>query len=280
MRSATALCMDAIGTARAHMARRPVFACEYDELSEDNPLNRIVKAACLVLARHGRVKAERREDLIGQLRYLASVSDIDLRTVQWGAIRLTRESQSYRLLLGVCELLAKGLLQTDEDGTVSLAEFVSDERMHWLLEHFILEYYRQKHPELRTSAPQVPWALGDGQRSMLPVMQTDITLRRGRRTLIIDAKCYSHNTQGNYDAHTIHSANLYQIFAYVKNKQERLGTSHEVSGMLLYARTDESVQPEGSYLMSGNRIEVGTLDLSREFKEIATQLDNIAGKRT
>ena len=268
--------LDVMGTADARMARRPVVACEYDELTEDNLINRVVKAACLTLARHGRVDLKRREELLKQARYLAGVGDIDLRAVSWGAIRLTRENQSYRLLLGTCELLAKGLLQTGEDGKVRLAEFVSDERMHWLYEHFILEYYRQEHHELKASAPQVPWALDDGQGSMLPVMQTDITLRRGTSTLIIDAKYYSHNTQGNHDVRTIHSANLYQIFAYVKNEQERLGPGHEVSGMLLYARTDEAIQPEGSYLMSGNRIEVRTLDLSKEFKEIATELDGIA----
>ncbi len=271
--------LDIMGTVRVRMARRPVVACEYDELTEDNVVNRVVKAACLTLARQGSVKLERREELLRQARHLSGVGDVDLRTVQWRSIRLTRENQSYRLLLGVCELLAKGLLQTEEDGSVRLAEFVSDERMHWLYEHFILEYYRQEHPELSASAPQVPWALDDGQGSMLPVMQTDITLRQGRRTLIIDAKYYSHNTQASYSAHTIHSANLYQIFAYVKNEQERLGPRHDVSGMLLYARTDEAVQPEGSYLMSGNRIEVQTLDLGQEFRGIAAQLDDIALRR-
>ena len=51
---------------------------------------------------------------------------------------------------------------------------------------------------------------------------------------------------------------------------------HEVSGMLLYARTDEAVQPNNSYHMSGNRISVRTLDLNCEFSEIAMQLDKIA----
>lgn len=46
--------------------------------------------------------------------------------------------------------------------------------------------------------------------------------------------------------------------------------------MLLYARTDEEVQPDGTYQMSGNQISVRTLDLSREFTEITAQLDAIA----
>ena len=39
-----------------------------------------------------------------------------------------------------------------------------------------------------------------------------------------------------------------------------------------YAKTDESVQPNGAYLMSGNKISVRTLDLDCEFSEIANSL--------
>ena len=111
---------------------------------------------------------------------------------------------------------------------------------------------------------------------MLPVMQSDIMLSKGNRTLIIDAKYYAHNTQAQYDAHTLHSGNLYQIFTYVKNKDAEYGDApHEVSGMLLYARTDEQVQPDHVYQMSGNKISARTLDLNCPFQEIAARLDDI-----
>ena len=42
-----------------------------------------------------------------------------------------------------------------------------------------------------------------------------------------------------------------------------------------YAKTDEEIQPNGSYLMSGNRISVKTLDLNCEFERIVDQLDEI-----
>ena len=35
--------------------------------------------------------------------------------------------------------------------------------------------------------------------------------------------------------------------------------------MLLYAATDETIQPDSSYQMSGNKISVKTLDLNRDF---------------
>ena len=74
--------------------------------------------------------------------------------------------------------------------------------------------------------------------------------------------------QRQFDKRTVHSNNLYQIFAYVKNKEADLAeVPHEVSGMLLYARTDKDKQPDGVYQMSGNQISVRTLELSLSFEK-------------
>ena len=51
---------------------------------------------------------------------------------------------------------------------------------------------------------------------------------------------------------------------------------HKVSGMLLYAKTDEEIQPDNVYQMHGNQITVRTLDLNKPFAEIAEQLNTIA----
>lgn len=45
--------------------------------------------------------------------------------------------------------------------------------------------------------------------------------------------------------------------------------------MLLYAKTEEEIQPDQKYKMSGNRISVRTLDLNLDFSEIRKQLDDI-----
>lgn len=66
-------------------------------------------------------------------------------------------------------------------------------------------------------------------------------------------------------------------YIYVKNKESSLkNVLHHVSGMLLYAKTDEEVLPNNNYLMDGNLIMVRTLDLNLEFDFIAKQLNKIA----
>lgn len=67
----------------------------------------------------------------------------------------------------------------------------------------------------------------------------------------------------------------YQIFTYVKNMAINKGSDITVSGMLLYAKTDNGIQPDQKYQMSGNQISVLTLDLNIEFVDISNQLNSI-----
>ena len=170
------------------------------------------------------------------------------------------------------------MLLTTEKGDYKLSTFIKPELMSRLYEKFILEYYNQEYKELDASASQIPWGLDDGIGTMLPIMQTDITLTQGEKTLIIDAKYYSSTLQQHYDRMTIYSKNLYQIFTYVKNKEYELKDKpHDpIAGMLLYAKTDEETYPDNDYKMSGNEIGVHTLDLNVEFSGIREQLDGIA----
>ena len=74
----------------------------------------------------------------------------------------------------------------------------------------------------------------------------------------------------------MHSNNLYQIFTYVKNKEFELkDCEHTVSGMLLYAQTDEDVIPNNTYQMSGNQISVRALNLNQNFSKISENLNSI-----
>ena len=250
------------------------LVCTYDEFSPDSYMNRILKTTMELLLRYDILKI-RKKELRNLLLYFKDIKTIDIYNINW-KFRFHRNNQSYQMLMSVCYLILKGLLQTTADGSVKLMQFLDEQRMCRLYEKFILEYYKKEHPEIKASASQISWQLDDEFSSMLPIMQTDIMLSKENTTLIIDAKYYTHTTQTQYSSNTLHSGNLYQIFTYVKNKDAEYGeVPHTVSGMLLYAKTDEIVQPNQIYHMSGNKISVRTLDLNQPFKEIANQLDDI-----
>lgn len=253
------------------------LVCSYDVFSENCYINRILKTTMEFLI-HSDIAKARKKELRKLLVFFGGVDPLDIHTINW-KIQYNRNNQTYRMLISVCYLVIKGLLQTNTDGTTYLMDFLDEQRMCRLYEKFILEYYRKEFPQLSVNASQIAWALDDGIGEMLPVMQTDIMLAKDGRVLIIDAKYYSHTIQTQYNTRTLHSNNLYQIFTYVKNKDaELVGAPHEVAGMLLYAQTDEDVQLSNTYQMSGNKISIKTLNLNCKFSEIASQLNEIVNE--
>lgn len=253
---------------------RQRLVCTYDEFSINCKINQILKSTILLLMK-ANIAKERRRAMRKLLVYFEEVDTIPLSGVNWH-MRFHRNNQSYRLLMGVCYLTAKGLLQSGQDGHVRVMDYLDEQRMCRLYEKFILEFYRREYPQFSASASKIDWQLDDDMGDLLPEMRSDITLTQGNRVLIIDAKYYANILQMQFDVPKIHSANLYQIFTYVKNKEAELANGpHEVSGMLLYAKTDTEMLPHQQYRMSGNRIAVQTLDLDCDFSEIAHQLGEI-----
>lgn len=248
--------------------------CTYDEFSVNSYMNQIIKATIELLF-HADISKTRKRQLRKLLVFFGEVENLDVHTINWN-LKYKRNNQTYRMLISICFLVVKGLMQTNSDGLMCLMDFLDEQRMSRLYEKFILEYYRKEFPQISTSASRIPWAVDDGMRAMLPVMQSDIMLSFEDKVLIIDAKYYSHTTQAQYDVNKVHSNNLYQIFTYIKNKDFELAeVPHVVSGLILYAKTMEAVQPNNTYLMSGNKISVKTLDLNCDFTDIAGQLNKI-----
>ena len=254
------------------------LVCSFDDFSVNSYMNRILKTTMSLLL-HSDISKTRKKELRKILVFFVDVEPLEIHLIDW-KLQYARNNQSYRMLISICYLVIKGLLQTNSDGTTRLMDFLDEQRMCRLYEKFILEYYRKEFPQISVSSSQIPWALDDETSAMLPIMQSDVMLTYGDKILILDAKYYSHATQTRYDARTLHSNNLYQIFAYVKNKDSELaGTSRVVSGMLLYAQTDVEAPLDHTYRMSGNKICVKTLDLNCEFSKIAEQLNKIASEQ-
>ena len=241
--------LDMQETIRNRIQRKQKLACEFDELSENNLFNQILKTTLHYLVRDNGVASDRKAALKKLLVFFDRIDLLDPSGISWSRLHYQRNNRNYELL------------------------------MARLYERFILEYYRQHHTYLNeVKAAQVKWDLvGDNSDSMirfLPIMQTDIFLRMKEKILILDAKYYGRTLQHQYDKYTLHSGNIYQIFTYVKNQDK--GNTGNVAGILLYAKTDEAITPDCMFNMGGNLIGAKTLDLNADFKAIAAQLDRIA----
>lgn len=249
--------------------------CNYDELSVDNPYNQVIKTTLQYLSKCSDVEEGRKQTIRQILHFFASIKTIDMSSFRIEQFRFDRNNQSYQFIVYICFFIYQEMLMTTEEGIYKLRS-LSDDQMARLFEKFVLEYYKKHHPETKPHAAKIEWNIikENSINCILPIMQTDIVLSIGDRTLIIDTKYYSYTLQSNFDSRKIHSGNLYQIYAYVNNYD--VGHTGKVDGMLLYAKTqDEPLLDNKETFSDGNVIYFRTLDLNRDFREIANQLESI-----
>lgn len=122
-------------------------------------MNRIIKTTMMKLL-HADIDKSRKKDIRKLLVFFDEVQELEVHSINWNQ-QYSRNNQTYRMLVSVCYLVLKGLLQTTTDGSTRLMEFEDEQRMCRLYEKFILEYYRKEHPELTVNASQIPWQLDD-----------------------------------------------------------------------------------------------------------------------
>ena len=255
------------------------LVCEHEEFVSDILLNQIIKAAIKVAISSEEVDSAIKKNLRRNLFHFHSISDINPKSIKWSQIRYDRNNASYKMLVNICYLLITGLLQSEDKGSMRLANIIDDQKMHRLYERFILEYYKRHYPMFHVSAAKILWNTQDEGVAFLPTMKSDVTIKYGDRTLVVDAKYYSKTMQvGQFGNTTMNSGNIYQIFTYVKNMD--VENSGKVSGVLLYAKTDEAVVPDQEITLAGNKFIMTTLDLNQPFENIARQMDEVIVKWT
>ncbi len=265
------ICLSETITRQSESSRLTV--CQVDDYIENTYMNQILKSTAMLLLRSKDVKDENKRKLKRSILYFAGVDQISCKNIQWSTLRYNRSNKSYKMLMNICYLVIEGMLISETDGKYKLNEFIDDQRMSSLYEKFILAYYRRHYPSVKATQSHIEWNTDDAMVTLLPRMKSDVMLEYKGFTFIIDAKYYASSLQtGQYGTHSIHSNNLYQIFAYVKNKDKNNDGS--VAGMLLYANTDGE-NPDVDYRLSGNKISVKTLDLNCPFQKIQAQLEEV-----
>jgi 5-methylcytosine-specific restriction enzyme subunit McrC len=282
---------ESIGTVRGKISINNSFfgltqksnklVCTFDEYTSNSPMNQVIKSTMYLLIHSDEVKPDKKIRLKSLIKYFSEVELVDPHTINWQSFQYHRNNATYRMLMNLCYLVHSGMILSDSTGKKKLSEYIDGQQMHALYERFILEYFKKHHREFGVSRPVIKWNLDEGEAGnliidFLPNMYTDITLQYEDRILIIDAKyykeilsCSQYSSKGKYK-----SANLYQIFTYVKNMDTQ-GTGN-VEGMLLYAKTEQNAPDDMSVLISGNRIHVKTLDLSDEWDRVTEKLELIA----
>ena len=102
------------------------------------------------------------------------------------------------------------------------------------------------------------------------IMKTDISIDIEDRKIIIDTE-YKRNTFSyHHGSKKLHSGNLYQVFAYLKNVKAKENKNKRYEGILLYPWVGEDLDLD--YILQGERIKVKTINLNVDWQFIHKRL--------
>ncbi len=253
--------------------------CEFDEYSSNNYLNQIIKSTMFSLITSGKVKPEYKKFLKKSYLYFQDIENMDISRIRWKSIKYNRNNKSYKRIINLCYMIVNGLIPNNNEDSLDLYDISYNEMMNKLFESFVREYYKKHYPQLNATSRRMEWKVDTGYMvEFIPNMLTDITLTYKDKEMIIDTKYYgkifnNRNIDGE-ERKTLHRDNWNQINAYVLNSAYK--SDKTVSGMLLYAKTDEEISPDINTSVMGNRIYVKTLDLTKSFDSIKEKLNKIA----
>ena len=275
--------IDIEGTIKNKISHRQLLTCEFSDLAVDNIFNQIIKSSMLLLLRSENVSNDLKIRLRRNLLLLSSVNEIDLFKLDWSNLIFNKANKVYEWPIGVCHFLIEGLLPSKENSNKHY-QFDIDKNLSKLFETFVLNYFRLHYVKLFSiDSGNILWGETPIEKTSssyrLPVMNADIRFKRDNRILIIDTKYYSKVLQSHFKVEKFHSHNLYQIFTYVENEYLSSGIKDtEVSGMLLYAQTENETSLNECVGIAGHKFFIRTLDLNVEFNEIKKNLDKIASE--
>lgn len=250
--------------------------CLFDDYSADTLANQILKRALYLLKVHKKLNRKLHDKVNLAYFKLSDVSDVNINLKSFTRLITHKNNRHYSLMLSIAKLIIESLSVNQDSGDSQFSSFLRDEKkMAGLFEGFLRNFYKSHLKSYRVTSDQIKWDVeceDESTLGLLPRMQTDIVLVSKERKIVIDAKYYRDALSSYYDAQKFQSANLYQLFTYVKNlaANDSNPLNKSCEGMLIYPVNGYELN--NSFVLNGHKIDIVTVDLSKSWKSIEAEL--------
>ena len=273
-------------TAKRALRSRARVACDFEELSVDILPNRILRTSLRsLLSPRITLDGSVRGEVRSAYRRLDGVSRVRLKRNTFGRVQLGGQRRVYHHLLSVCWLLHRSLMVDERTGRTAFRDFRRDKATMWrLFEDFVTGFYEREQRVYRVNPGgrrRIDWGdahAGDAaNRARIPVMEADVILESPERRIILDTKFYRDALARGRGpgAGKLHSGNLYQLLAYLRNRQATRPNGARHEGILLYPQAGEPLRAD--IRLEGFRIQARTVDLGREWRRIHGEMLEVIG---
>lgn len=143
--------------------------------------------------------------------------------------------------------------------------------MHRVFESFVRRFAARHCPGTKVLTMKIKWH-GDWSADVnesLPSMHTDVTLVRADRKTILDCKFYKEALTTHHGKHRLHTAHLYQLLAYLRNKSVEDGWQ-SLDGILLYPAVNHDLDLE--FCLWNHKVAICSIDLDRDWQHIHNRM--------
>lgn len=255
--------------------------CSYDEFQPDIVINQVLKATIFRMLRSSgyQLENETKRSLKRLYQRFGEITLIETDIIRsLVSIQLQRHQIHYRFPLEICKFILVNTVFNEKEGKYGFMDFERDhQKMSALFEHFIFNYFKRHLNNWKVRRENIYWQYEEGGIGVdyLPLMQTDITLERYDRKVIIDAKFYQEPMKSRFPGSPkkFASSNLFQLNAYLTHvaQSDSHPCNSKAEGMLLYPVLQPI--PKLDVEMLGHRIRVESIDLNQDWKGISEDLE-------
>lgn len=262
--------IDWLETECGGLLRRGKVMCRYQDLTQNTPRNRLVRAALEQMSRrvgNANLASDCRR-LAGVLAAAGVVTGMPTRT-EMSKDRIARHDADDRLMVAASRLALDLVLPSEAGGDAYATRLQREEMLlRTIFEKAVAGLYRhelhgrdgwrvnpQKSLHWQAERPT------SGISGRLPSMAADIVLEQGSRRIIVDTKFTNALKPRQYGGSGFDSGHIYQLYAYLRSQA---GTGNDAAdaaeGILLYPAVEEVMNE--SVFIQGHRLRFVTVDLS------------------
>lgn len=269
--------IDVSGTAKRALRVRGQTLCTFEEMTADVLHNRILRASLGTLLTLPNLEPGIRREVGLVYRKLDGITALRLTRRHFRRVQLDSNMRLYRFLIGLCLLLYDSVLVDDATGEARFVDFRREDATMWkVFEDFVVGFYDTEQTRYRVSpSRRIDWHDPRGpDLDRVPVMEADLILESVERRIILDTKFYGSPFGGRVGG-KLHSANLYQLLAYLRNREGAHpdGAPHE--GVLLYPTIQETVRVDVE--LGGFQVRARSVDLAKPWREVREELLGVIG---
>jgi 5-methylcytosine-specific restriction enzyme subunit McrC len=250
--------------------------CTFEELDIDVIHNQVIRTTLTRLLRWPDLAPEIRSHVAAARDRLSGVSEIPLTSATFTRIHLDRNRRVYRFLVSVCRLLHECHLVNPRTGATRFKAISTQRLRQWqVFEEFVGAFFDKEAEGYRVHGKKrFQWhalEVAPGSEGRVPGMETDVEMEAvGRRRIILDTKFYTKALSAQFGVSRLHSGHLYQLFAYIINRQAENPHGPRYEGILLYPVVDRAFQFE--FRTHGHRIQARSVDLGVPWQQVRDEL--------